>query len=334
MPDSRSSMQRLRVTVVSPDGHVVFQKEFRPPDTVSLGRSSESDIALEGFGSKISRCHAVLLHDGESWEYYNLGVNGTYEYGRKIDTRLIESGTVLRMGKRGPILQFVLRDPGSRVAQDSHVLEDDTESSREASDVTGLIHKVRRGDELAAQQLWDKYSEQILNVARRSLQGESRRVQDEEDVAVIAFKSLLAGISSGRFPELDDRDQLWRMMMVITTRKAAAVIEKDHRQKRGGGEVRGDSAVTPGEKEGSVLTGFDRLTSENPAPDIAAVVADQTHQLLATLPDETARQIAVFKMEGYTHEEIADKLDVNVRTVERRLKQIRELWQRVLNDDE
>jgi pSer/pThr/pTyr-binding forkhead associated (FHA) protein len=130
-------MQRLRVTVVSPDGDVVFQKEFRPPDTVSLGRSSESDIALEEFGSKISRCHAVLLHDGESWEYYNLGVNGTYEYGRKIDTLLIESGTVLRMGKRGPILQFVLRDPGSRAAQDSHVLEDDSECSRGASDVTG-----------------------------------------------------------------------------------------------------------------------------------------------------------------------------------------------------
>lgn len=121
--------------------------------------------------------------------------------------------------------------------------------------------------------------------------------------------------------------------MVITTRKAAAAIEKDHRQKRGGGDVRGDSAVMLPENEGSVDGGFDRLASENPAPDIAAVMADQTRQLLASLPDETAQRVAALKIEGFTHQEIADKLNVNTRTVERRLKQIRELWQKILSDE-
>lgn len=334
MPDTPSSMQRLKVTVVSPEGNVEFQQEFRPPDTVSIGRSSESDIALKDFGSRISRCHAVLLHDGQCWEYYNLGVNGTFENAEKVDTLIVKSGSAVRLGKRGPILQFLLREPGSRQTGESHVLDDDPESGRDASNVTKLIHRVRTGDEAAAQQLWDRYSAQIVELARQSLKNSSRRVQDEEDVAVIAFKSLLAGMTAGRFPDLDHREQLWRLLMVITTRKAAAVIEKDHRQKRGGGQVRGDSAVMPGDTGSSLLGGFDRLTSESPAPDIAAVMADQMQQLLATLPDETAQKIAALKMDGFTHDEIASKLKVNIRTVERRLKQIRELWQRVLDDDE
>lgn len=333
MPGTASSMQRLKVTVVSKKGDVVFQEEFRPPDTVSIGRSSESDITLKNQGGKISRCHAVLLHDGECWEYYNLGVNGTYANGKKVDTLIIERGSVLRLGKRGPILHFMLRDPGARQDSQSHVLDEDSSMAREASDVTGIIQRVRSGDEAAAQELWNRYSDQIVEVARRSLKDSSRRVQDEEDVAVIAFKSLLAGITAGRFPELDHREQLWRLLMVITTRKAAAAIEKDHRQKRGGGDVRGDSAVMLPENEGSVVGGFDRLASENPAPDIAAVMADQTRQLLASLPDETAQRVAALKIEGFTHQEIADKLKVNTRTVERRLKQIRELWQKILSDE-
>jgi RNA polymerase sigma factor (sigma-70 family) len=332
MPDI-PSMQRLKVTVVSTEGDVVFQQEFRPPDTVSIGRSSESDVTLKDQGGKISRCHAVLLHDGECWEFYNLGVNGTYANGEKVDTLIIEPGSVVRLGKRGPILQFMLRDPGVRQDADSHVLDEEPSAARETSDVTGLIRKVRTGDDEAAQELWNRYSEQIIEVARRSLKNSSRRVQDEEDVAVIAFKSLLAGMTAGRFPELDHRDQLWKLLMVITTRKAAAAIEKDHRQKRGGGDVRGDSAVTAQQPSSSVIGGFDRLASKNPAPDIAAVMADQTQQLLASLPDETAQRVAALKIEGFTHQEIADKLDVNIRTVERRLKQIRELWQKILSDE-
>lgn len=85
--------------------------------------------------------------------------------------------------------------------------------------------------------------------------------------------------------------------------------------------------------EGSVLGGFDQLESQKPSPDIAAIMADQTQQLLASLPDETAQRIAALKIEGFTQQEIADKLDIATRTVERRLKQIRELWQKILGDE-
>ena len=44
------------------------------------------------------------------------------------------------------------------------------------------------------------------------------------------------------------------------------------------------------------------------------------------LDDPQLRKIAVAKMEGYSNQEIAKRLDCALRTVERRLKLIREEW--------
>lgn len=324
MPSTASSMQRLKITVVSNEGDLLFQQEFGPPDTISIGRSSESDIVLKDKSGKISRCHAVLLHDGVCWEYYNLGVNGTYANGEQVGTLIIKRGSVVRLGKQGPILQFMLQDQGAHQDTESHVLDEAPTASHEARTVTEIIQRVRIGDEAAVQELWNRYSEQIIEVARHSLKNASRRVQDEEDVA---------GITAGGFPELDHRDQLWRLLVVITTRKAATVIEKDHRQKRGSEDVRGDSTVMSRENEGSGPSSFDQLESEKAPPDIATVMADQTQQLWASLPDETAQRIATLKIEGFTHQQIADRMSINTRTVEQRLKQIRERWQKILDDE-
>ena len=50
--------------------------------------------------------------------------------------------------------------------------------------------------------------------------------------------------------------------------------------------------------------------------------------MLAALDDETLRRVALWKMEGYTNEEIADKLGVTCRSVERKLQRIRGKWTR------
>ncbi len=44
------------------------------------------------------------------------------------------------------------------------------------------------------------------------------------------------------------------------------------------------------------------------------------------LNDPGLRQIAFWKLEGYTNEEIAEKLECTLRTVERKLERIRAYW--------
>jgi len=58
-------------------------------------------------------------------------------------------------------------------------------------------------------------------------------------------------------------------------------------------------------------------------------MADACHCLLEQLPDEALRQVALWKLEGYSNAEIAAKLACIERTVERKLARIRRIWGKV-----
>ena len=53
---------------------------------------------------------------------------------------------------------------------------------------------------------------------------------------------------------------------------------------------------------------------------------DNLRRLLDVLDDDALRHIAQLKFEGYTNEEIAGTLGCVLRTVERKLERIREIW--------
>jgi hypothetical protein len=86
--------------------------------------------------------------------------------------------------------------------------------------VTGWLDQLKAGDPLAAQKLWERYFRRLVGLARKKLQGARRGAADEEDVALSAFDSFCRGAEQGRFPRLDDRDNLWRLLMLLTARKA------------------------------------------------------------------------------------------------------------------
>jgi DNA-directed RNA polymerase specialized sigma24 family protein len=56
------------------------------------------------------------------------------------------------------------------------------------------------------------------------------------------------------------------------------------------------------------------------------MMAEECRRLLELLDDAELRTIAVAKMEGYTNAEIAAQLNRSERTVERRLRLIRDRW--------
>jgi len=189
--------------------------------------------------------------------------------------------------------------------------------------VTFWIGQLKAGDEQAAQKLWEGYFGRLVNLAKAKLRGAQRRVADEEDVALSAFDSLCRGAERQRFPKLDDRNDLWQLLVMITARKAIDLRQHENRQRRGGGLA----PVGLGHDEANLL---EQIVGCEPTPDFALQVIEESQLLLAGLDDAELRKIALWKMEGYSNEEIAERLGVAPRTVERRLRLIRSLlWSQV-----
>ena len=208
-----------------------------------------------------------------------------------------------------------IRQPGERSV-----------STEGQGSVSRCLLDLQAGNQDAARFLWDRYFERLVRLARVRLRPARRSGEaDEEDVALSAFDSFCAGTAEGRFPDLAGRDELWRLLVVITARKAAAQARWQARKKRGGGRVV-DEADLPAPGSSEEIGLLDRVVGREPTPEFALMVAEEYRNLLAALGDETLRQVATRRMEGYTTEEIADQLDCARRTVARRLDLIRKIW--------
>jgi RNA polymerase sigma factor (sigma-70 family) len=188
--------------------------------------------------------------------------------------------------------------------------------------VTYWLGQARDGDADAARQLWQRYFGRLVGLARVKLRNAPRGMADEEDVALSAFDSVYRGIEQDRFPQLDDRDNLWSLLVVITARKAANWKRDQGRQKRA--SPRGsDSAPRSGERSRVRAPCLEDVIGREPSPEFAAQLAEECQRLFNSLSDETLRTLARCKMEGYTNEEIARQLNCAPRTVERKLALIR-----------
>lgn len=189
--------------------------------------------------------------------------------------------------------------------------------------VTHWIVALKDGDLAAAQPLWKRYYQQLVVLARNKLRSSRKREADEEDVVQVAFQSFFRAVSAGRFPELTDRDGLWRLLVVITAKRAMKQLAYEQRLKRGGTSNGPLGIDTIGRDDDAALAQF---VDNEPTPDFAVQVADECRRLLTSLGDETLRQVAVWKMEGYGNDEIAQKLSCSRRTVARKLEAIRLVW--------
>jgi DNA-directed RNA polymerase specialized sigma24 family protein len=126
----------------------------------------------------------------------------------------------------------------------------------------------------------------------------------------------------GRFPDLADRDSLWRRLVVMTARKAAHLRRDEGRPKQGG-------ALQPaGEMAGEEEALLGQMLSREPTPEVAAQMREECARLLGRLGDDELRQVALLRLEGYTVEKVAARLGCVARSVKRKLHLIRSLWEK------
>jgi DNA-directed RNA polymerase specialized sigma24 family protein len=183
--------------------------------------------------------------------------------------------------------------------------------------VSQLIPGLKEGDRHAMQQLWERYFQPMVRLARSRIPAGRRRPIGSEDIALEAFLEFCEQLArpdvGEHFPQLGSREHLWKLLACFTVRTA---FDFNHKQALREQVLRGESALGD--------DGFAPFAGHEPASEFAVAV----RELLEQLQDETLRTVALRKMEGYTVTEIALELDCSASTVERKLRAIRTIWKR------
>jgi RNA polymerase sigma factor (sigma-70 family) len=184
--------------------------------------------------------------------------------------------------------------------------------------VTTWLQRLRAGDTAAAQALWERYYTDLVRVAHAHLAARLRGAVDAEDIALSAFASFCRGASEGRFPQLADRHDLWRLLFTITLRHAADQARREGRQRRGGHPIHVADLLDLPDAD------LDDLAGSAPDPAWAAAVADELQSLLHRLPGDDLRQIMQLQLEGHNLPQIARQLGRSLRSIERKWALIRQ----------
>ena len=202
--------------------------------------------------------------------------------------------------------------------------DDDVSTS---GSVSLWIEQAKRGEERAAEQLWKRYFHRLVGFARKKMVDMERRNQDEEDIAICALASFLCDAKRGQYPALQDRDGLWPLLATITERKVINLWEKERAQKRGGGNVRGESVFyNPNLDDNG--QGIDGFAAPVTTDEFSQTLCSECNDLLNKLEDNLLRLIAQRRLEGFSNVEIAKEVGCVPRTIDRKLERIRGIWTR------
>jgi pSer/pThr/pTyr-binding forkhead associated (FHA) protein len=77
---------------------------FEKEPVVRIGRSVNNDVIL--YSAVVSRHHVELRQTPEGWEIHNIGTNGTFLAGQRIEKKAAQDGLVIRLARSGPNIQI------------------------------------------------------------------------------------------------------------------------------------------------------------------------------------------------------------------------------------
>jgi len=178
-----------------------------------------------------------------------------------------------------------------------------------------LMDLWRGGDEAAARKLFDTYVERLVALARRRISQRLAARVDPEDVVQSVFRTFFHRVKEGQF-SINDEDDLCKLLMRITVHKTLRQVAFHKAAKRNLGlEV--DQGPDPQER-------LQELLGREPTTEDAVAFLDQLEHFLNRLRPQD-RQILEMRLQGYSNEEIADKLGIYDRKIRRVIERIRGL---------
>lgn len=126
-------MSVITLTLLHPLKSIAVQKwNFELNSVIRIGRASDNEVVL--YSAVVSRHHLEIRPRGNDWALINLGSNGTFINGKKINKVLVKDGMVIRLASSGPKIKITLEQVvENNNSQESHKPKNQTLTSRDIS---------------------------------------------------------------------------------------------------------------------------------------------------------------------------------------------------------
>ena len=182
----------------------------------------------------------------------------------------------------------------------------------EPSDDRELAHDIQAGSESAAKELFDKYCERLMRLAKRRIGQRMASRFDPEDVIQSAFRTFFKRMKNDEF-KFEQEEDLFKLLVRLTVRKTLRQIVHHQAAKRSP-----TSEMSDGSDDSQLLA---QVAGNAPPPDLEVAMLEEFEQLMNSL-SPMEQQVVQLKVEGYSTVEIAEKLGSYDRKIRRVLERI------------
>lgn len=171
---------------------------------------------------------------------------------------------------------------------------------------------------LAFQLEFERFSQQLIGMARKHLGARLEHKVDPEDVVQSAYKSLLLRYGDGGLGA-EGWQGLWGLLTTITIRKCADRARFHQAERR---DVRREAAQPAHDS-----APWTAAISREPTPDHAAMLSEVMADLFGRL-EEDERAMIELSLQGFTTQEISEQTGRAERSVRRLRERVRKFLER------
>lgn len=183
------------------------------------------------------------------------------------------------------------------------------------SPAAGLLHRIRAGDQAAAQELFQQYSRRLIGLARQRLNSKLQAKVDAEDVMQSVFRSFFRRHGEGEF-SIPDEERLWGLLAIITVRKCGEWADYFGAQCR---DVNREMSALPTGDDS--LPGW-QVVAADPTPSQAFLLTETLTEAMRDF-DPREQEMVTLALQGYDTHEIGREVSRSERTVRRLLDRFR-----------
>lgn len=175
-----------------------------------------------------------------------------------------------------------------------------------------LIRLFKAGSESAARELFDRYCERLMKLAKRRIGQRMTSRVDPEDVLQSAFRTFFTRVKNDQFT-FEGENDLFKLLIRLTVHKTLRQVAYHRAAKRNPEVETGQSS--------DAQEMMQQLAANEPSPEVEITLIDEFERFLEQLP-EFDRKVLEMRLAGHSSNEIATELGSYDRKVRRVLERI------------